>query len=113
MKHLIIILSCLAITLPAIAKNDKAGKKQKALPPGLEKKIERGGEIPPGWQRKIAKGEVLDSDLYDIAVRVPNKPTKNYPQTKDTELLKLEDRIIRIKNDTKEILEIFGVETGS
>jgi hypothetical protein len=44
-------------------KNKQKGKK-KALPPGLKKKVERGGELPPGWQKKVAKGEVLDRDLY-------------------------------------------------
>jgi hypothetical protein len=96
MKHLLITLICLAISIPALAKNEK-DKKQKTLPPGLEKKIERG--------------EVLDSELYDIAVRIPNKPTKNYPNTKGTELLRLEKKIIRIANDTREVLEIFGIDT--
>lgn len=110
MKHLLIALICLAISIPALAKNEK-DKKQKTLPPGLEKKIERGEDLPPGWQKKIARGEVLDSELYDIAVRIPNKPTKNYPNTKGTELLRLEKKIIRIANDTREVLEIFGIDT--
>ena len=111
MKHLLLILICLAISVPAVAKNDKE-KKQKTLPPGLEKKVERGGELPPGWQKKIVRGEVLDSELYDIAVKIPNKPTKHYPNTKGTELLRLEKKIIRIANDTREVLEIFGIDTG-
>jgi len=112
LQYLLVIIACLAIAFPAVAKNDKE-KKQKTLPPGLEKKVERGGELPPGWQKKIAKGEVLDSDLFDIAVRIPNKPTKNYPNTKNTELLKLEKKIIRIEKDTREVLEIFGIDTDS
>jgi len=109
MKHLLVILACLAITIPAVAKNDK-DKKQKTLPPGLEKKVERGGELPPGWQKKIALGEVLDSELYDRAVKIPNKPSANYTNTKNTELLKLEKKIIRIENDTREVLEILGID---
>ena len=111
MKHLLVILICIAISVPAVAKNDKE-KKQKTLPPGLEKKVERGGELPPGWQKKIVRGEVLDSELYDIAVKIPNKSTKHYPNTKGTELLRLEKKIIRIANDTREVLEIFGIDTG-
>jgi hypothetical protein len=53
---------------------------------------------------------VLDSELYDIAVKIPNKPSKNYPNTKKTELLKLEKKIIRIENDTREVLEILGID---
>ena len=48
--------------------NDESGrdkpKKQKSLPPGLQKKLARGGELPPGWQKKVARGEVLDMALY-------------------------------------------------
>jgi len=110
--YLLVIIACLAIVIPAAAKNDKQ-KKQKTLPPGLEKKIARGSELPPGWQKKIAKGEVLDTDLFDKAERIPNKPTKNYPNTKNTELLKLEEKILRIEKDTREILEIFAADLGS
>ena len=39
--------------------------KQKQLPPGLEKKVERGGELPPGWQKKITVGSILDRRVYD------------------------------------------------
>ncbi|MBW1911075.1 MAG: hypothetical protein JRJ11_16315, partial [Deltaproteobacteria bacterium] len=31
---------------------EKKAKKKKALPPGLKKKVARGGELPPGWQKK-------------------------------------------------------------
>jgi hypothetical protein len=36
--------------------------KKKKLPPGLQKKLARGGELPPGWQTKVRRGEVLDAD---------------------------------------------------
>lgn len=29
------------------------GNKYKNLPPGLQKKLARGGSLPPGWQKKI------------------------------------------------------------
>ena len=109
MKQILAILACLAIASSVIAKNDKKEKKQKGMPPGLEKKIERGGNLPPGWQKKLVKGEVIDEGLYDIAILLPNKPSEHYPLTKGTELLRIENRIIRIKNDTKEILEILGI----
>ena len=31
---------------------DKGGKNSKPLPSGLQKKLDRGGELPPGWQKK-------------------------------------------------------------
>jgi hypothetical protein len=29
------------------------GRRARALPPGLEKKLYRTGQLPPGWERKI------------------------------------------------------------
>jgi hypothetical protein len=67
-KKAIILLACLAIVSTAYAK--QGNKKQKSIPPGLAKKIQRGKELPPGWQKKIVKGEVLDNELYLNAVVV-------------------------------------------
>src|SRR5262245_45056914 len=37
----------------------KPGKKAKKLPPGLAKKVARGGELPPGWQKKCVPGAIM------------------------------------------------------
>ena len=29
------------------------GPRYKSLPPGLKKKVARGGQLPPGWQKKL------------------------------------------------------------
>ncbi|MBD3647473.1 MAG: hypothetical protein HUJ31_08500 [Pseudomonadales bacterium] len=36
-----------------------------ALPPGLEKKVERGEPLPPGWQKKLQAGDILPAYIYD------------------------------------------------
>jgi len=109
-KKSIILFACLVIAFPAFAKNEKKAKNQKKLPSGLEKKLERGGELPPGWQKKLAKGEILEQDMYASAKRVSDVDMKKYPKSESgSELLQLEDKIIRIKKDTKEILEVFGI----
>lgn len=110
MKRIFILITCLAIAFSAHAKNEGKGKKQKDLPPGLEKKLERTGELPPGWQKKIAKGEVLDADLYKKCKPLKGRH-KDYSLKSEagTELLQIEDRIIRIKKDTREILDIIGI----
>lgn len=110
MKWIVVCTVCLFLTVPVMAKDKDKNKKQKSLPPGLEKKVNRGGELPPGWEKKLVKGDILDSDLYKSAKRVTNPP-KGYPATPDkgTEILQIEDRIIRIKKDTKEILDIVGI----
>ncbi len=34
--------------------HDHYGNDTRSLPPGLQKKVARGGTLPPGWQKKIA-----------------------------------------------------------
>lgn len=121
MKKLIVLICCVLFAASASAKGNenKNKNKKKSLPPGLEKKIERGGELPPGWQKKIAKGEVLDDDLYEASTKLPSsKKNKDYPDldedvevTPGTELIRIEEKVLRIKKDTKEILDVFGVKT--
>ncbi|MBQ0711837.1 MAG: hypothetical protein KBT53_02630 [Porticoccus sp.] len=91
--------------------NGKSGNKhkQKSLPPGLRKKLERGGELPPGWQKKVARGEVLDENVYlnhtrslpeEILRRLPTDPL-------GTSIKQIDDRIVRVMDDTRTILDVF------
>lgn len=91
--------------------NGNASKKhkQKSLPPGLRKKLERGGELPPGWQKKVERGEVLDEDIYrnhtrslpeEILQRLPTDPI-------GTSIKQIDDRIVRVMDDTRTILDVF------
>ena len=111
MKKIIILIICLIVALPAFAKDEN--KKQKNLPPGLQKKLERTGELPPGWQKKLVKGEVLDTSLYEIGKQYPVKPGDySFEPRVGTEVLRIKDRIIRINNETRKILEVFDIKTG-
>ena len=112
MRNILILLIVLSVSIPAFAKNEDKEKKQKSLPPGLQRKYERTGELPPGWQKKLMKGQVLNPGLYDRAKQHPIDPGDYSLEPQEgTELLKLEDRIIRIMNDTMVILEVFGIKT--
>jgi hypothetical protein len=92
-----------------VVKEEK-GKKKKSLPPGLKKKVARGGELPPGWQKKVAKGEVLDADIYSHSKKVPYELIKDLEQQpEDTELIKVEGKIIRILKATRSILDEFDL----
>ena len=89
----------------------KAGKKKKKLPPGLEKKLSRGGELPPGWQKKVVKGEVLDDELYRRAAPLPNDLIRKLPpQPKGIVLIKVEGKIIRLIEATRTILDVFELD---
>lgn len=85
-------------------------KKKKSLPPGLQKKLERGGELPPGWQEKVARGEVLDADLYGYSRSLPEELLRRLPRYVDgTELRFLDDRVIRVMDDSRAILDVLQV----
>jgi len=77
--------------------------KQKNIPYGLQKKVNNGGTLPPGWQKKIRKGQVVDQDILDSGVILNDK---HYPDIRNTKVYKVQERIFRVAQDTKEILDI-------
>lgn len=82
-------------------------KKQKTLPPGLQKKLARGGQLPPGWQKKVARGEVLDGSLYDISKDLPRDVINRLPKSPDgTSVRQIEDSVVRIMDATGVILDV-------
>ena len=86
-------------------------KKKKKLPPGLRKKVERGGELPPGWQKKVARGEVLDGEMYEVSSDLPKGILKQLPNAPDgTSVRQIEDTVVRVMDATGEILDVL---TGS
>ena len=88
---------------------DKKNKKKKSLPPGLQKKLARGGELPPGWQKKVARGEVLDAELYRHSHGLPHDILERLPHGPDgTSVRQVEDRVVRILDATGVILDVLG-----
>lgn len=84
------------------AKQDKEHKGKK-IPYGLQKKINNGGTLPPGWQKKLHKGEVVDGRVLENSKVIHSK---EYPDIKDTTVYQTEDKVFRVINNTKEIMEI-------
>jgi hypothetical protein len=83
-------------------------KKQKHLPPGLQKKVARGGELPPGWQKKLVKGEVISNDVLRHAKIVRTSDYSKEPyKTIGSEVYKIEDKIIKVMKATNIIIDIF------
>lgn len=90
-------------------KNNKKGKKHKKIPPGLQKKLARGGQLPPGWQKKVARGEVLDDEIYEASSGLPKSILDRLPSGPDgTSIRYIEDKVVRIVDATREILDVFG-----
>jgi len=75
-------------------------KKDKSLPPGLQKKAERGQPLPPGWQKKLAKGEILDRTVYAHSKQIGPVDSRGIVT------IQVEDRVIRLYKATREIVDI-------
>lgn len=74
--------------------------KEKSLPPGLQKKMSRGGQLPPGWQKKLIVGSHLDYEIYthgSIVVPVGERGEV---------VIEVEGRVIRLIEASKQIIEI-------
>ncbi|QEW07006.1 hypothetical protein [Nitrincola iocasae] len=86
---------------------------QRALPPGLQRKLDRGGSLPPGWQNKLARGEVLSADIYRQGVRLPNDYGRySQDQQDETELLLLGDKIVRVVQGQGTILDVIDITSA-
>jgi hypothetical protein len=89
---------------------NKKQKKKKKLPPGLQKKVARGKELPPGWQKKVAPGESLDYQVYREGINLPEEILRRLPQQPTgSEIIQVDDRIIRLNSATRTILDVFNL----
>jgi hypothetical protein len=90
------VIICLSSTA-VLAKKEK----DKTLPQGLQMKLDRGGSLPPGWQKKLVKGEVLEESVYNHGEVV-------IPIDSDGMLtVRIEGKLIKLIEATREIVEIF------
>jgi hypothetical protein len=89
---------------------NKEQKKHKNLPPGLQKKVARGKELPPGWQKKVAPGESLDYQVYRQGLSLPEEILRRLTQQPTgSEIIQVDDRIIRLNSATRTILDVFNL----
>ena len=86
----------------------KPGKKAKDLPPGLKKKIARGGKLPPGWEKKLVTGEVMPPEVWAESQPLPHEIIVKLPvPPPGTVLRAIEGHIVRVMEKTREILDVF------
>jgi hypothetical protein len=83
---------------------------KKKLPPGLQKKLARGGQLPPVWQKKVARGEVLDAHVYTLAQPLPPDLIRMLPPPPSgVATIIVEGRIVRLIEATRTILDAFDI----
>jgi hypothetical protein len=97
-KKLLVILFVVSfINAPVNAKNNK----DSSLPPGLQKKYQKGKPLPPGWQKKLSKGDILDNSIY-----VRGKVV--VPLGSDGVIsINIEGTILKLHEKTRKIIDIF------
>lgn len=91
-------------------KHKKHKNKKKSIPPGLRKKLERGGELPPGWQKKVQRGEVIDSELYSKSKPLPAQLRRKLPQLEmGTDVREIEGKVVKVLEASGIIVDAFDL----
>ena len=78
----------------------------RSLPPGLAKKLRRGGDLPAGWQKKVSVGQPIPHEYLMYAKPVPRE--LEYQLTAGpvgSKILQLADRVVRIEAGTNMVLD--------
>jgi hypothetical protein len=76
------------------------------LPPGLAKK----NKIPPGWQKKLARGQPIPDDIWAFRVPLPHEILiKLPPPPPGVVIVRIHDRILRVREETHELLDELGL----
>ena len=93
------------------AVQSKKSGPDKALPPGLAKKVVRSAKLPPGWQKKIARGEVLPQTVYAQAQPLPEVVIRKLPPPPaGTILVTLDGKVLRLLEATRTIVDVFELK---
>ncbi len=90
--------------------DQKGNGKARQLPPGLAKKVARGGKLPPGWQNKCVVGEIMPAQVYDQChVLPPEVVVRMPPAPEPTLTVTIGGKVVRLLKATREILDVFDV----
>jgi Ni/Co efflux regulator RcnB len=80
------------------------------LPHGLQKKIARGQALPPGWQKKVTPGHSLDYHVYRQGESLPSWLLRRLPPPPvGSEILRIENKVVRLNSATRAILDVFDL----
>lgn len=85
--------------------------KKHGLPPGLAKNLRRGKPLPPGWRDKVSRGYVIDDDHREYFQPLSNDLFPRLEVVPDTRLYRYGDRIVRVYEPRREVIDMFVVPT--
>ena len=81
------------------------------LPPGLAKNLRRGKPLPPGWQKKLVPGYVVEDDFFSDFHPLSSSRFPGLEAVPDTRLYRYGDRIVRVYEPRREIIDVIPVPT--
>lgn len=90
----------------------KGKSKQRSLPPGLQKKLERGRELPPGWQKKVAVGEVMEPELYEQSEDLPVSLERELGAQVGERHRRLGTKVIKVLEGEGTIIDVVDIMDG-
>jgi len=92
------------------------GKHERRLPPGLAKKVARGGPLPPGWEKKCVVGRPMPAEVYAECHPLPTELVVKLPPAPEPALtvtVAVQGKVVRLLKATREILDVFDVQVRS
>lgn len=81
------------------------------LPPGLAKNLRRGKPLPPGWRDKVSRGYVIEDDFWEHFHPLSDELFPNLEVVRDTRLYRYGDRVVRVYEPRREVIDMFVVPT--
>ncbi|MBQ0784246.1 MAG: hypothetical protein KBT66_08450 [Amphritea sp.] len=94
------------------SQQSKGKNKQKRIPPGLQKKLERGGQLPPGWENKVAVGELLDEDLYSRSEPLPDELDSVLGRVVGEEHRRIGHKVIKVLEGDATVIDVIDILDG-
>ena len=89
------------------------GKHPRSLPPGLAKKIARGGGLPPGWEHKCVTGQQMPPEVYQACRPLPRELEVKLPVPPvGTVTVAVGGKVVRLLEATRQILDVFDVHVN-
>jgi hypothetical protein len=83
------------------------------LPPELDQTVAHGQALPPDRQQKLVRGERLGHDDYRRGRMLPDDLLRQLPPAPPgSEILQIEDQVLRLDAATRTILDIFALGGG-
>ncbi|WP_193212769.1 hypothetical protein [Luteolibacter marinus] len=85
--------------------------REHGLPPGLAKNLRRGKALPSGWRNKLEAGYVIDDGWWPSFSPVSYELFPGIPVREDVGLYWYGDRIVRVYEPRREVIEVIVVPT--